>query len=252
MPVLHASIHDVSPAWEAEIEHALGLCHEAGARPALLVVPNFHGRAPLEAYPRFCGRLRDLQRDGHEVYLHGFFHRARARDAPASGTGRPGGLRWLFAQKVVSAGEAEFSDMTREEACTRLAEGEQALSRAGLRIDGFVPPAWSMPGWLLPLLASRGYRYTEDHLTVFDPARQEARRSLVLNFASRTPARLASSVAFCRLARPLSRLVPTRIALHPGDMRSALLRAEASGLLSWGRGRYVDRASALFSSPASR
>ncbi|HEX3343355.1 MAG TPA: DUF2334 domain-containing protein, partial [Polyangiaceae bacterium] len=58
---VHVSIHDVSPAWSAEVEDALALCHAAGARPALLVVPNFHGTAPLLADAPFCARLRDLQ-----------------------------------------------------------------------------------------------------------------------------------------------------------------------------------------------
>ena len=46
MPV-HVSIHDVSPAWEREVDVALEMAHAAGVRPALLVVPNFHGRAPI-------------------------------------------------------------------------------------------------------------------------------------------------------------------------------------------------------------
>ena len=46
MPV-HVSIHDVSPAWKDEVEAALAMCHGAGAKPALLVVPNYHARAPL-------------------------------------------------------------------------------------------------------------------------------------------------------------------------------------------------------------
>lgn len=78
MPV-HVSIHDVSPAWTDEVEAALDLCASAGVRPALLVVPNFHGRAPLLDDARFCARLRGLQAAGHEIYLHGFFHRSRER-----------------------------------------------------------------------------------------------------------------------------------------------------------------------------
>ncbi len=55
---VHVSIHDVSPAWDAEVEHALALCAEHGIRPGLLVVPDFHARAPLAQSPRYAARLR--------------------------------------------------------------------------------------------------------------------------------------------------------------------------------------------------
>jgi predicted deacetylase len=230
---VHVSIHDVSPAWAPEVELALGYAHAVGAKPALLVVPNFHGRAPLTSDAAFCTRLRALQADGHEIYLHGFFHKSGPL-APRAGMqgGRPG-LRWLFAQKIVSRGEAEFSDVSRTEAVARLDDGEQMLREAGLRVDGFVAPAWSMPPWLVPMLAERGCNFTEDHVRVYDPAGRRSRASLVLNFASRTPARLLSSVAFCRAATPLRAIVPARLAIHPADMRYALLRAEVKRLLAW-------------------
>ena len=142
---VHVSIHDVSPAWDAEVEHALHMCADVGIKPGLLVVPNFHGRAPLAESPRYAARLRALQAEGHEVFLHGFFHRARGAEEGPKGDGRPGRVAHAFAQKVVSAGEAEFSDVTRAEARERLDEGIRVLEGAGLSLDGFVPPAWSSP-----------------------------------------------------------------------------------------------------------
>lgn len=249
MPV-HVSIHDVSPAWERELDVALEMAHAAGARPALLVVPDYHGRAPLAEHPRFIDRLRALEADGHEIYLHGYYHRSRAWSDPATRDGRERSaaarLRHLFAQRVVSASEAEFSDVSREEAVARLDAGERALRDAGLSIAGFVAPAWSMPSWVLSLLGERGYRYTEDHLHIYDPVGHRSRPSVVLNFASRTPARLLSSVAWCRLARPARRLLPARIAIHPADMRYALLRSEVASTLDWARGDFVATGDALF------
>ena len=152
----------------------------------------------------------------------------------------------MFAQKIVSGGEAEFSDVTRDEAEERLAQGEAMLTRAGLRIDGFIPPAWSMPPWLMGVLASRGYRFTEDHTTVYDPAGGTSRASVVLNYASRTPGRLLSSVAYCRVAKYARAILPARIAIHPADMRFALLRSETRRLLAWGQGDYTTRGADLF------
>lgn len=249
MPV-HVSIHDVSPLFEREIDLALEVTRAAGVRPALLVVPDYHGRAPLAEHPRFVERLQALQQDGHEIYLHGYYHRARRWDDPearphrAKGVG--GRVRHLFAQRLVSASEAEFSDVSRDEATARLDAGERALEDAGLRATGFVAPAWSMPTWVMGLLKERGYAFTEDHLYVHDPAGGRSRASVVLNYASRSPARLASSVAWCRLARPARRLLPARVAIHPADMRYALLRSEIRALLAWATGDFVDTGSALF------
>ncbi len=139
---VHVSIHDVSPAFAAEIDDALEACARAGATPALLVVPNFHGEWPLEEHPRFVDRLRELAARGHEILLHGFFHRA-------SGAGR--GVRSAFAQRVASAGEAEFADLPREEGERRLDEGAAALRRArppdrGLRRARVVDGALGPPG----------------------------------------------------------------------------------------------------------
>ncbi len=243
----HLSIHDVTPAWEPEIEAALRLAARFGARPALLVVPDHHGAWPLADHPRFCARLRELHAAGHEILLHGYYHQSRP-EAPRGGdvaAGRPRGLARFFAQRVVSAGEAEFSDVTRAEAAARLDQGLRALADAGLAPSGFVPPAWSMPRWLLGLLGERGLAYTEDHLFVYDPVRGRSRPSVVLNFASRTPARLWSSVAYCRVGRAGRALTPARIALHPGDLRVPLLVRETESLLRWGAGDFVMTTAAL-------
>jgi predicted deacetylase len=239
MPV-HVSIHDVSPSTKTEVELALEACARIGCKPALLVVPNFHGESPLESDAAFCARLRELQADGHEIYLHGFFHQSRATNRTGASD-----ARWLFAQKVVSGGEAEFSDVTKDEACARLDDGERVLREAGLKIDGFIAPAWSFPTWLLPMLAERGYAFTEDHLKIYDPKSRRSRPSVVLNYASRSPSRMFSTVAYCRVAKYARAVMPARIAIHPGDYGFSLLRHEIEHLLSWAAGDVVERGSDL-------
>jgi predicted deacetylase len=132
-------------------------------------------------------------------------------------------------------------DVSSEEGLARIERGEQVLRDAGLRVDGFVAPAWSMPAWLLPLLRVRGYRFTEDHLRVYDPTEGRARVSVVLNWATRSPARLVSTLAWCRAAKPARALVPLRIAIHPGDMSFSILRREIESLLDWAHGDFVAR-----------
>jgi predicted deacetylase len=245
MPV-HVSIHDVSPLWRLEVEDALDLCSAAGATAALLVVPDYHGRSPLLEDTSFCARLRELQHAAHEIYLHGFNHRTEPRPPRLSLRER---ARWTLAQRVASAGEAELADLPEDEGRARLAAGERVLTAAGLRVDGYVAPAWVMPRWLLPALAQRGCRYTEDHLRAYDPLAGTWRTSVVVNWASRSWVRLLSTVAWSRAARVTRRLVPVRIAIHPADMRVALLRREVRAALAWARGDFVPRGAALLEPP---
>ena len=245
MPV-HVSIHDVTPAFERQVEHAIAITSDRGVRPALLLVPDYHRRWELAAYPDFCRRLRRLQAEGHEILLHGFHHAAepaRAADSLATRARRG------FFQRVVSAGEAEFSDLDPDEARRRLADGERVLSAAGLHVAGFVAPAWSMPKSLIATLAARGYDYTEDHLSIYDPAGGRARTTLLLNYASRSRWRILSTVAYVRAVRPARALLPVRIAIHPGDLDVPVLRTELENLLDWARGDFVTRARDLFDSP---
>jgi predicted deacetylase len=244
---LHVSIHDVSPAFSDEVRLALRMCHSRGLKPALLVVPNFHAQAPLVQAPEFCAELRELQRDGHEVFLHGYYHRTTVGEREAmSAQGLAGRATTLVSQSVVSGNEAECSLLTHRELESRIANGEGILAEVGLAIDGFVPPAWGLQPSLEDMLARRGYRYLEERLAVVDPVARRRRRSLVLNFASRNAERIASTVAFCRVARPLAALTPTRIALHPKDLHVTLLRHETENLLDWARERRVGRAPDLF------
>jgi hypothetical protein len=236
---IHVSIHDVGPAFEGAVDAALALCARFDVRPALLVVPNHHGDHPLTE--RYADRLRALADRGHEIFLHGYYHRAsehRPREV--------GRLSRFLRQRVVSGGEAEFADIDAREGAERLQRGLELFQQLRLPVDGFVAPAWSFRPWLLPDLARAGIRFTEDHLRIYDPTTGRRAASLVLNWASRSRGRIASTAVFCELAAPFAPLVPTRVAIHPGDFRIPLLRGAISRTLGRFRGRFVDRAADLF------
>lgn len=223
---MHVSLHDVTPRFSDAMDRALELAARHGLKPALLVVPDHHEQTRLEDHPQFVDRLRALAADGYEIYLHGMTHRQSAQD-------RTSAASRFFRQRVVSAGEAEFASLDRVEGARRLGEGLARLRALELPVSGFVAPAWSFRPWLLQLLAAHHVHYTEDHLRVYDPVRGLSRASLVLNFASRSWNRIATTTLFCRAARPLAAFTPTRVALHPGDFGVKLLRREADSLLAW-------------------
>ena len=71
-----ASIHDVSPRFESEVDELLDLvAPRVGERIAMLVVPNHWGDAPIVPGSPFARRLRGWADDGVEIFIHGYFHR---------------------------------------------------------------------------------------------------------------------------------------------------------------------------------
>src|SRR3954470_20187907 len=74
--LLLASIHDVSPRFESEVDRLVDLLQPHVAnRLAMLVGPNHLGDAPIVASSPFAARLRGWADAGVEMFLHGYFHR---------------------------------------------------------------------------------------------------------------------------------------------------------------------------------
>lgn len=236
--ILLASIHDVSPLFESEVDRLMELlAPHVGERLAMLVVPNHWGDAPIKAGSPFAARLRRWGESGIEMFLHGYFHRDQARHQDAGDR-----LRARF----MTAGEGEFLGLSREEASSRIAEGRALVEDViGRRIDGFVAPAWLYGEGALSALSDCAIPLAEDHWRVWSP-RTGVRLASgpVITWASRTRARLASSLLAAAALRraPINVL---RVGVHPPDCRHpALVRSidRTFGIAGKGRrtGRYAD------------
>ena len=78
--LLLASIHDVSPRFDGEVDRLVDLlAPHVGKRLAMLVVPNHWGDAPIVPGSAFAARLRGWAEQGIEMFLHGFTHRDDAQ-----------------------------------------------------------------------------------------------------------------------------------------------------------------------------
>lgn len=239
---VHVSIHDVTPRWATEVEILLDWCSRRALQPALLVVPNYHHQWPLNEHPSFCERLRELQGLGHSILLHGFYHDTRAEESAesepsehASSGVEPWG-HWVY-QRLLSSNEAEFAQLTERQARRLLDRGQAMFDAIGLHAKGFVAPAWSMSPAVRALLRAQQCRYSEDHLRIYDYAAQRAHFSLLINYATRSFWRMASTVAFARVGRLAAPLAPVRVALHPGDLTRSVLHGEIKRLLDWAAAR---------------
>jgi predicted deacetylase len=210
--LLLASIHDVSPRFESEVDRLVDLLSpHVGDRLAMLVVPNHWGIAPIVAGSSFAARLRGWAEAGNEIFLHGYFHRDQAGHRRKADR-----LRARF----MTAGEGEFLGLSLEDAACRIAEGRSLLEDViGRRVDGFVAPAWLYGEGARAALVQCGIPIAEDHLTVWSPATGDRLASgPVITWASRTRLRLASSLLAAAALRhaPIQVL---RIGVHPPDCR---------------------------------
>ena len=234
---LLASIHDVGPRSEAATDRLHALFATLGVpRPALLVVPDHWGEAPLTPGTPFATRLRGLADDGHDIFLHGWFHRD---DSGAGG----------FRARHMTAGEGEFVALDQPEAERRIVAGRRLLEDViGRPITGFVAPAWLYGPGAHAALASAAITLAEDHWRVWNPVTGAVlAKSPVITWASRTPLRLKSSLLVAALARSLPLPATMRLAVHPGDVTEpALIDSIAATLRHLVRthppARYIDLA----------
>lgn len=238
--MLLVSIHDVTPALEPQVIRLWDLCTHHGLRPALLVVPNWHGKWPLENYPRFLAWIRARADEGAEVFLHGERH---------DEAGLPRSLRDSCRAWGRTDGEGEFLTLDAAAAQDRLNRALRQLQRLGLDPIGFVPPAWLGGEASHQAAAAAGLRFTEDaHYIRLSTGRQV--KSPVVRWSARTPARAWGSVVVAGARWVLQRRSGwPRIALHPRDLeRELVTRSMRHSLERWLRhhpaGRYADLAAA--------
>lgn len=210
--LLLASIHDVSPRFESEVDELIAVLEtHVGNRLAMLVVPNHWGDAPLVPGSAFATRLRSWADEGVEMFLHGFFHRDMSEHGAVADR-----LRANF----MTAGEGEFLGLSEIDAAERIGRGRKLVEDViGRPIAGFIAPAWLYGTGTLQALRQVSIPLAEDHLRVWSPADgQQLARGPVITWASRTRLRLLSSLAAAAVLRNAS-LDVLRIGVHPPDVR---------------------------------
>ncbi|MGI4880446.1 MAG: DUF2334 domain-containing protein [Janthinobacterium lividum] len=207
-PRLLVSIHDVGPRFEREIDRLADRLDRllGGPRFAMLVVPDHWGEAPLSQSPAYRRRLRDWADAGVEMFVHGWSH----RDAAPAG----------FRARHMTAGEGEFAALGHDEALRRMIAGRAVVEDAiGRPAAGFIAPAWLYSDGARSAMAAAGFALAEDHLRVWRPGTGTALATgPVITWASRSRARIVSSLAAARVLRILlARAAVVRVAVHPGD-----------------------------------
>ena len=207
---LLVSIHDVTPALVDGVVRLWDLCALRRVRPALLVVPDWHGQWPLESHPDFVAWLCARAAEGAEIVLHGERH---------DEVGLP---RRFFDELRAwgrTAREGEFLTLDGPAAGERIARGRARLQAFGLEPVGFVPPAWLARDEGHRAVGRVGLGFSEDEraIRLFPSGRRVP--SPVVRWSARTPTRAWGSVAVARARWTLqSGARHPRIAFHPQDL----------------------------------
>ncbi len=212
------SLHDVSPhTWPVCAAMLADLQALGVERTSLLVVPDHHGRGHFLRDAPFCRQLERLAAAGHEVVVHGYFHR-RVRGAKESAR-----TQWIT--RVYTADEGEFFDLDEAAAAELLARAQEDFSRLDLPSPpvGFIAPAWLLGAAAERAVRRAGFRYTTRLAgveTFLPNGGVEKTRSQSLVWSCRNAWRRQVSLLWnASLARRLGANPLLRVGLHPSDFR---------------------------------
>jgi uncharacterized protein len=208
---LVVSIHDVAPSNRELVSEMITVLGHRGVRVcSLLVVPDYHHQGLFTKDREFVSWLRDLEADGHEAVIHGYFHERPRRPDES--------LRDRFLTRIYTNHEGEFYDLNYSEALQRITNARDEFRAAGLAPRGFVAP-----GWLLSEAAERAARDAELEYTTRLHAVRDLRsgeefaaRSIVYSVRVRWRCAV-SRVWNAALFRLLQSSPLLRISIHPPD-----------------------------------
>lgn len=213
---LLASIHDVGPGFEREVDRLAGLLTDTlqCSSFAMLVVPDHWGHHPIRSGTPFANRLRAWSDSGIEMFVHGWHHKDTAEHRGIAG----------LKARFMTASEGEFLGLSCSEAARRMEDGRALVEDIiGRNAAGFIAPAWLYGPGAMQALRDSAFAVAEDHMKVWIPQTGKVlARGPVITWASRSPSRTATSLAFAALARQvLHPLQTVRVAVHPADVTKA-------------------------------
>jgi len=210
---LIVSVHDVAPATQAEAQRIVTeLSHHKVPVCSLLVVPNYHHRGSSMEDREFVRWLQDLEAQGHEIVIHGYFHERPRRNGER--------IADRFLTRFYTNDEGEFYDLDYDEAFRRIRQAREEFTKAGMTPRGFVAPAWLLGPEGERAAVAAEMEYTTRLTGVRDLRFGENFHARTLTYSVRSGWRRAASLAWNgALARQLSGAPLARVSIHPPDLK---------------------------------
>jgi len=220
------SLHDVAPSnWDVASKIISELSRHGVRICSLLVIPDYHHQGLAMRDRQLIGWLRNLEADGHEIVIHGYFHQRPPRPNES--------FRDKFLTRLYTNDEGEFYDLDYEEALRRITNARDEFRASGLTPRGFVAPAW--------LLSREGERaardaeleYTTRLRTVRDLRSGEEFSTRSMVYSVRSGWRRAVSCAWnAGLLHFLENNPLLRLSIHPPDYSHPAIWRQILGLIN--------------------
>ena len=215
------AVHDVSPATWRECRELFAMLEHCGVHCAsLLVIPDYHHRAPVPRHVQFLRALEARMGTGDELVLHGFFHLDES--AP------PRSVRAFVARRLLTRREGEFAALGAEDATRRIRAGIAMFDILGWPLAGFVPPAWLMSAGTRDAIDACGHRFSYASVRkglYLLPEWRFVRTANLCYSPTSAMRRAYSRLAIAMELRRADADMLLRITLHPQDAREpAVLR----------------------------
>ena len=113
------SLHDVAPSnWDVASKIISELSRRGVRICSVLVIPDYHHQGLAIRDRQFIRWLRNLEADGHEIVIHGYFHERPPRPNES--------FRDKFLTRLYTNDEGEFYDLDYEEALRRIRNARDA------------------------------------------------------------------------------------------------------------------------------
>ena len=200
-----AEVHDISPVMANRMDDLIALLPTGAiTNAALLIVPDWQSKWPLDRHPEFTERAASYF---GTLVLHGFNHSLG-----------PDLLNWLLYRHD---NRSEFRNLSAKETTDRLTSGVNVFCSAfGVRPKWFCAPRWKGNSHLGRALASMGFRGLLAHHEIqrFEGP-NIAMPSLSFDEGERGW-KIAAGLLFRRvnISQLLATRRPFRLVLHPDDL----------------------------------
>jgi predicted deacetylase len=208
---LVVSLHDVAPSTQSVADKILSELTQRGIRHcSLLVVPDYHHQGAAMQDRQFVSWLRNLEANGHEIVIHGYFHERPSRGGET--------LFETLVTRFYTQGEGEFFDIGYEEALQRIQNARDEFQTAGLKPRGFIAPAWLLSSEAERAARDAEMEYTTRLGTVRDLRTGQTFSARSLVYSVRNSWRRTTSLVWnAALARVLKNQTLIRLGIHPPD-----------------------------------
>jgi len=222
---LIVSLHDVAPTTWPIAREILSELHNDGIRKcSLLVVPNYHRHGSSVEDREFVSALRDLESEGHEIVIHGYFHERPRRSGES--------LFDRFVTRTYTQDEGEFFDLNYDEARRRINLAREEFEAAGLKPCGFIAPAWLLNPAAERAAKDAGMEYTTRLASIRDLRFNHTFPARSLVYSVRNEWRRSASLCWNALLAQLTRGKSlARVSIHPVDHNHPAIWGQTRQLL---------------------